>query len=52
MRGEDFEEYFLHNIKPSSFGELKNCIGDRFWRVYTDSSNLINVVMLFLELKI
>ena len=21
---------FLHNIKPSSFGELKNCIGGGF----------------------
>ena len=24
---------FLHNIKPSSFGELKNCIGGGFWGV-------------------
>jgi len=22
---------FLHNIKSSSFGELKNCIGGWFW---------------------
>jgi len=22
---------FLHNIKPSSFGDLKTCIGGGFW---------------------
>ena len=25
---------FLQNIKPSSFGELKNCIGGGFWGVW------------------
>jgi len=25
---------FLQNIKSFSFGELKNCIGGRFWRVW------------------
>jgi len=46
---------FLQNIKPSSFGELKNCIGGGFWgfgRVYMNSSNLIYVVIIFLKLKI
>jgi len=55
MGGEGFEGLtFLHNIKLSSFGELKNCIGGGFglWRVYMNFSNLIYVVLLFLKLKI
>jgi len=42
---------FLQNIKPSSLGELKNCIGEGFERVYMNSSNLIYIVLIFLKLK-
>jgi len=53
MGGEGFGRLtFLHNTKPSSFGELKNCIGGGFWRVYMNSSNLIYVNIIFLKLKI
>jgi hypothetical protein len=40
-RGWHWGLTFLHNIKFSSFGELTNCIGGGFWRVYMNSSNLI-----------
>jgi len=43
------------NIKASSFGGTKNCIGGGFWgfgRVYMNSSNFIYVVIIFLKLKI
>jgi len=34
MGGEGFGELtFLHNTKPSSFRELKNCIEGGFWGV-------------------
>jgi len=36
-RGRLWGLTFLHNTKPSSFGELKNCIGEGFWRVYMNS---------------
>jgi len=47
--------FFLQNIKPFLFGELKNCIGEGFWRfkrVYMNSSNLFYVVIIFLKLKL
>jgi len=43
---------FLHNTKPLSFWELKNCIGEEFWKVYMNSSNLFYVDIIFLKLKI
>jgi hypothetical protein len=43
---------FLHNTKLSSYGELKNCIEWEFLRVYMNSSNLIDFVIIFLKLKI
>jgi len=42
---------FFQNIKFSSFGELKNCIGGvfgRFGRVSMNFSNLTYVVIIFL----
>jgi len=42
LRGEVFGVSFFFIIKnPPHLGELKNCIGGGFWRVYMNSSNLI-----------
>jgi hypothetical protein len=32
--------------------ELKNCIGERFWRIYMNYSNSIYVVIRFSKLKL
>jgi len=45
----------IEDIERRSFflgGELKNCIGGGFGRVYMNSSNLIYVDIIFLKLKI
>jgi hypothetical protein len=51
--GRSLEGYFFFiTQKPPNLGELKNCIGWWFggvWRVYMNSSNLINVVIIFLN---
>jgi len=48
-RGKLWGLTFLHNTKTSTFEELKNCIGEEFWRIYMNSSNLIYVVIIFLK---
>jgi len=53
MRGEGFGGLaFLQIQNPPHLEELKNFIGGGFWRVSMNSSNLINVVIIFLKLKI
>jgi len=49
-RGRLLGFIFRHN--PHRLEEFKNCIGERFWRVYMSFSNLIYVVKIFLKLKI
>lgn len=43
---------FLHNIKSSQFGGLKNCIVRGVWRVWVNFSNSIYVVIILSKLKI
>jgi hypothetical protein len=52
-RGELWGGSFFFIIQnPHHLGELKNCIRGGLWRVYTNSSNSIYVVIIFLKLKI
>lgn len=56
MREEDFEGLiFLNNTKSFSFGDSKIVLEEDFrgfWMAYMNSSNLIYVFIIFLELKI
>jgi len=44
--------FFFIIQNPPNLGELKNCIGGGFWRVYMISSNPIYVIIIFLKLKL
>jgi hypothetical protein len=51
--GRIFEGSFCFIIQNFlNLVELKNCIGGRFWRIYMNYSNSINVVIRFSKLKL